>query len=274
MNCERFEEHIIAFVDEALDESVAADAGRHAEGCAACNIQAENVRALKQSVRRVVSGASAPAGLSDRIRSALGEESRRGESGGARTSSPPRWIVPLAMAAAIGFVWLVSPLIFEDSTTGIGEVRPVEARWVSALRNRHHGCCGMGDAHHRKAMSRDLTSVKAVLGKELGHAVLAPNLEAAGYRFHSADTCGFAGRPGAHLIYERISDGRLISVFSVALMDTREAGRGVSGRQRGYVVCDSPESAAVIAWDDAGATYLICGKTPAGDLITLADTIG
>jgi len=113
-----------------------------------------------------------------------------------------------------------------------------------------------------------------VLGKELGHAVLAPNLESSGYRFHSADTCGFGDHPGAHLIYQRISDGRLISVFSVALMDPRVVGQRVSGRKRIYLVCDSTASAKVIAWDDGEATYLICGKTPADGQITLAETIG
>ena len=136
------------------------------------------------------------------------------------------------------------------------------------------GCGAKGDAHHRVSLSRDLSSVKAVLGKELGIAVLAPDLESLGYRFHSADRCGFGDRAGAHLIYESGADGGLISVFSVALMDTHTAGNGVPGRQRAYVVCDSPPSAAVIAWDDAGATYLICGKAPASDLITLAETIG
>ncbi len=273
MNCDRYRQFIDAFASGELDAVNDPDALQHLNTCERCAAEASGIRQLKQSLNRVFADEGAPVALRERVRNAI-----RSDREAAPVTIPIqrryRWVVPLGMAAAVAFVSLIYPIVFDQPrNSGGGGSGLVDARWASAVVSRHDGCVAMGRAHHRATLSQDVRQIRAALSKELRLDVLAPDLADAGFRLHSADACGIGRIPGAHIVYERISDGLLFSLFSV-----QRAGRlapdSDGGSPRVHSISQTAGGLGVIAWHKAATTYLLCGKSGSNELETLAQTIG
>lgn len=99
MSCADFEKFVSAFVDGELDVAAIRELERHRDSCERCAAVFEDERATKRAVRAGMRRALAPVALRERIRASLD-----------RVDAAPRtrrsaWVVPLAAAAAIAFVW-------------------------------------------------------------------------------------------------------------------------------------------------------------------------
>lgn len=272
MNCRSFIRFLGAFADDELDTEKNIEALEHLNMCAHCAAKVAEIQLLKRSLTRVFSGERASDRLRERVRDAIADESSRRVR---RFPQPRRWVVPLGMAAAIAFVWLGYPFVADRGTTPSATPEPaLEARLVSSVVDRHFGCIKLGPAHHRASLPRDVHRIAEVLGRELGFPVCAPDLSKAGFRLHSADSCGADGLPGGHVVYERIADGVLLSVFSLRRTDAPpDAAAAPDPGVRKCLVCDQKLPAAVVGWRDARATYLLCAKLPPAELIALANGI-
>ncbi len=263
MKCSDFRKLIDGDVDDAKNR----EALDHLESCMGCASEVAATRQLKRSLTRMFEAETAPESLRAAVHDSVraGGNLRMAPTGGVR-----RWVVPLGMAAAVAFVWLVAPLLFDrapDSTA------VVQARWVSSVAERHGGCTLRGAAHHRANLPRDAGSVRVTLGAELRLDVLVPDLVADGFRFHSADACGIGDARGAHIVYQRISDGRFLSIFTVPRMDGLRAEPGGGSLRRSYFRGVAARGAGVVAWHKNAATYVLCGISTTEQLIELAETI-
>ncbi|MFQ5495192.1 MAG: hypothetical protein ACE5EX_07400, partial [Phycisphaerae bacterium] len=151
--------------------------------------------------------------------------------------------------------------------------RGVEAKLVSSVVGRHFGCIKLGPGHHRASLPRDVRQIAIVLERELGFPVCAPDLSKAGYRLHSADSCGVDGMLGGHVVYERIADGQMLSIFSVHRIEALASSGAHDPGDPRCMVCNGKAPATVVGWHDARSTYLLCAKLPSAELIALAKGI-
>jgi anti-sigma factor RsiW len=186
---------------------------------------------LKGNLRRIFAEDRAPERLADEVRNRLRREvdaigvaplwvppeapvrvTVSAEEGASRVAS--LWIVPAGIAAAMAFVWLATS-VFERPGP-LGPKTAVEAQWVSAGRATHRHCVAMGGAHQSASLPKSGSEAQAAMSAELRVKVLAPDLSKYGFSFQSADRCGFNGASGAHIVYERRDDGKLLSIFTLA----------------------------------------------------------
>jgi anti-sigma factor RsiW len=102
------------YLDGELGAAKLIEFDEHVVGCETCREEAQLLRAMRGSLKRVVRS-SAPGSLRDRIGNAMAAERARTDEGLAEASADPRipvsslptWrtLVPLATAAAIALVW-------------------------------------------------------------------------------------------------------------------------------------------------------------------------
>lgn len=267
MDCRDSSQHLDAFANGRLDAELNREAFAHLSGCAACAAKIAKLREMKNALHRVFGSERVPAELVDRVRARVGALSAKSATLPTRFQ---KWVVPLGMAAAVVFVWQAGVWFDLSEVSPNGSHSASEARWIQAVRFQHQGCIKLGSKHHRAALPRGVKLIGAVLREELGLEVLAPDWTSLGYRLHSADTCGVNNIPGAHLVYERMSDGRLLSIFSVKRLEAFAPSSGFRAGGRGCFVCDCP-GATILAWHENGVTYLFCGKMSVNELVRLAD---
>ena len=277
MGDDQYQEHIGAFADGELDPAAYAEAYEHLLNDPACAEKVAEIRQLKQAVARVLSADQPPEGLAARVQAALNEEavtsggtipvdtSTGGRVGGRSILRYGRW---LAIAAVVVFcvgVWQTRT----DSRTVIrGAVQSAAA----AVVEQHELCIREhGFDHHDESLSRELPVVADRLASRLGFAVLVPNLSADGFEFVGADRCGIREHPGAHALYHS-EEQDFLSVFTVAHMTDLDVPCGRRVGEHEYVIVVD-ERAGVVAWQDGGSTYAVCGSgmISESDLLALVD---
>ncbi len=272
MNCREFRTKIDEYADGSAEAEWLRSARLHIDGCCECRAAVENIGRMKQSLSAAFASETAPAGLAMRIRQAIADEAatpvattRAGRSG---TISLQRLIVPLAMAAAVGFVWFGSLLLGPSIPLG-GPQSEVESTWVSSVREVHTHCISKGLNHHSGDLPRDVMSLRERLRDLLQMTILVPDLSSSGYKLHSADTCRIQGAPGAHLVFERVSDGKLVSLFTIGRRGLFLPTGDFSLNGRDAFVCANA-NAPVISWEDQNGTYVFCGEVEPSVLASLA----
>ncbi len=175
-----------SYLDGELDASKLIEIDEHVAGCDSCREEAQLLRAMRGSLRRVVRTAS-PGGLRDRIGAAMLAERAREDArsegaslelGAATAFASWRTVVPLATAAAIALVW--------GAATGTRQ---------SSTSETH---AGFGDdllaeivAEHSQPLPPEVTKPEAVRGLERWVGVPVPRL-------------GSFERAGAHLVGGRV----------------------------------------------------------------------
>ncbi|MEE9294856.1 MAG: hypothetical protein V3W34_07855 [Phycisphaerae bacterium] len=270
MDRDTFRKHLISFADGTTEPELFDEARQHVEQCPESAADVEDIRRFKRSLARIYAQEQVSPELRQRVRAAIGAAARPPAP---RILRLRRWTVPLGIAAAVAFVWVASQFVpRSDGQRGAPSAAPVQARYVGAVRQRHNRCTKMGPTHHRQSLSRDLGMISAVLGRELGFQVAAPDLTKKGFELQSADNCGFAGIPAAHLVYHRPSDGLNISLFSTRRLNDLAAQEFKRGR-RNYFVAQNVRAATVLAWHVGDTTCVLCGKMGLDGLMALADAI-
>ncbi len=271
MDCRNFNEYLDAFADGELEPEKNLEVAAHVDQCEACAASVARIRSLRGCLSRVFAGERATEELRLRIQDAILAESCPPVH---RFAAPRRWVAPLGVAAAIAVVWLAYPLVAQwgGGVTANGSAK-MRARVVRLVVGRHFGCLKLGPGHHRSGLPRDADGIARVMAAELGFEVSVPDLSRAGYRLHSADSCGVKGMPGSHAVYERVADGVFVSVFSVSRIDGLSCAHTHEPGMRRCAVCGEESGAAVVGWHQADSTVVMCGKLPRADLIALADGV-
>lgn len=273
MDRETFRKHLIPFADGSIDPELFDEVNEHVRNCPESAAEVEDIRLLKKRLARAFENEKASPELLERIRSAIAVEEDRFPMGGERRWL--RWPIPLGIAAAVAVVWIAAQFMpRSDLQKEIHSPTSMQARYVGGVREQHYGCTRIASSHHRDSLERDLDSVASVLGGELGFAIIAPDLTELGYRFHSADNCGFAGVPASHLVYQRQSDALFVSLFCTARLDDFSDAQEIKRGFRKYLVSRESGSATVAAWHDGQRTHILCGEIDLDSLIALADVIG
>ena len=272
MDHETFRKHLIPFADGSIAPELFEEVDEYVRNCPEAAAEVEDVRLLKERLARTFEQEKASPELRQRVRDAIAAEADRFSTGGAQRSQ--RWPIPLGIAAAVAVVWAAAQ--FMPHSGGQLEIQSpasVQAHYVGGVRERHYGCTRMGPAHHRESLGRELETIAAKLGGDLGFTVIAPDLSELGYRFHSADDCGFADVPASHIVYERSSDALKISLFCTSRMDGFADAKEFKRGFRKYLVSRESGSATVAAWHDGQRTHILCGEIALDNLLALADVI-
>jgi len=255
MNCKELNKYIGAFADGELDTSMNLRALEHLNFCESCARKVARIEKLRAGVRRVFEAETVPSGLESRVRARVDRMHSGRIAFGVRFR---RWSVPLGVAAAVVFVWQMSWWLTPAGPGPEGlNGREVEARWVSAIRSRHDDCVRRLSMHESWDLLPTLGDI-ARLSDKLGGPVLAPDLSDSGFVLVDADMCGINGIPVVHLIYRHVEDHRMMSLFSLARLDTLESNHGLHIGDRDCFLC-TQGGATVIAWHDVKASYLVCG---------------
>lgn len=265
MNCRTANKFLAAFADGELNTKQNLEVLEHVNFCESCAAKVVRVQNMKGSLQRVFEAERAPSGAADRIRGRIQERRGPSDQRAKHLIRLHHFVAPLGMAAAIALVWIGSWFWSRSEPTEAGAVTPIQAQWVSAIRHQHNGCVSLGPAHHSAELGWDPVQIGLVLTKQLHLKVAAPDLSARGFRLHSADKCGIMGIPGAHLVYESIADGRLVSIFTVAPLTMLRPSEP-------FFIC-AAESPCVVAWHETGATYVLTGRLNAEELVEIANAV-
>jgi anti-sigma factor RsiW len=267
MNCRTFRKFAGAFADGELDTRANAEVLEHLNMCPQCAQRVAEVQQLKATLGGVFQKERVPAGLADRVRTAL-----LVEAGAAQPRKPVplrhRLFVPLSMAAAV----LAAVAVWQF--WGAGEPPPgsatvIQARFAAETREQHRRCSQLGLKHHDESLGRDPDGIAAKLTERLRLAVMAPDLEAYGYQLVGADACGILSRTGGHALY-RNAEGQWLSVFSVGVADCAGASLGPSpGCGRKEPFRERQDGLSVVAWSEACAAYVLCGQAGLVDLTNI-----
>ncbi len=265
MNCMQFRRYSDAIADGEVDTSVYAEAAGHLDQCPQCAREVEGIRGLKSTLERTWGDGQVPQHLRNRVLAMLQTEveapsGKAVESRSISPGPPPYAYFPrFAVAAAVGLAaaaWLLAPW------SGQREGGPVTAtaRVVAEVRAQHRVCVTRhGVNHHDPSLSRDLPTIAERLSRRLNLAVIAPDLSKDGFALLGADRCGIPGHPGAHILYESPSTGTTLSVYTVEPVAALKPNpAGPPGVRRYFAAVDEPET--VLAWHDAGQTYIACGE--------------
>ncbi len=271
MDCQEFRSKLDEYADDAADADWSAAAEEHVAGCAECGAAVAGIRKMRAALRRTVMSERVPSDLADRVRGAIRAEASTGmpidRDHPPATLSFGRWVTPLAMAAAVALVFVGSQFMPQGVPSG-GPQGDVEATWVSAVRTVHAKCLMSGEAHHADGLPRELSALRGALKTTLALDVLVPDLSAAGFKLHSADMCRIQGVPGAHLVYERESDEKLVSLFTIAQTGVFEPTESFKLGDRAAFVCTN-DKAPVMSWENASSTFVFCGEIEAASMATL-----
>ncbi len=228
--------------------------------------QFEDVR-LKKAVVRAWGGEKAPAGLSDRIRASLEEESApapyRMDRWSARVS--PRAWGGMALAASVLLIIGLSTFQFmpvavtQSSNAVLASGIPVSL--IHDVITTHDRCCGKtsGGHHTLDCAESDLPAIRAILEERLGCPVWVVMPD--GWEFAGADDCRVGDGPEkcAHLLFNRQNRKQTLSVISVAY-------DGPSTLKAGEAFAEEVERHPVAGFVDGGAMHCMVGYSEDGSL--------
>lgn len=272
MNCQEFKKRIDEFADGMAEPEWSGAAQAHVDGCSECADAVEGILRMKQSLGTVFASENPSADLAVRVQQAIRDEAATSVSADrvqtSKTFTLQKLIVPLAMAAAVGVVWFGSLLIGSGLPIG-GPQSEIEATWVSSVREVHTNCTQKGSDHHAAGLPRDIPALREKLRSLLGISILVPDLSSAGYKLHSADTCRIRNTLGAHLVFERVSDGKLVSLFTIAKQGVFSPTSDFSLNEHAAFICAN-EDDRVVSWEDQNGTYVFCGEIESEAMKSLA----
>jgi anti-sigma factor RsiW len=181
-------------------------------------------------------------------------------------------MVPLGMAAALlvaAGMWRHWPW----SEPRLSVVSVVPGRVVADVREQHRYCVShRGGNHNDVSLPRDLQIIAERLSARLSMDVIAPDLSAFGFELVGADSCGLMGRPGAHVLYQSVSTGRMLSLFTVNRLASLGPESG-EGAVDGALLVSSEGSPSVVAWHDGPQTYLVCAEVPEATLLEIGGRV-
>lgn len=279
-NCDRFRKHINAFADGELDVRQNAEALEHVNTCTTCAGRVAQIASMKAALKRTCSDVHAPPALQDKIRSLsdAGTELSRV----ARPSHQPvllaglrlRTAVPLAMAASLvlaALLWQNWPQVGPTSA----DIAAIAGGIAEDVRQQHRLCASDGGlSHHDESLTRDPRKIAELLTRDLGLAILVPDLSTRGFELVGADRCGIMGRRGSHVLYRAAGGGAMLSAFTVGRLAALDPGIGdATPDDRCYVSFD--DSVGVVAWHDGPQTHVLCAELPAAilqELVVVART--
>ncbi|MCA9311120.1 MAG: hypothetical protein KDA21_07935 [Phycisphaerales bacterium] len=194
-------------------------------------------RGLRQAVRRQMAGPEAPADLRERIAAALaaaplddpdtitsldGDTRRRSFWTSPVLATLGRWgaiAAVLAIAATL--------IVNASRSTSSSPYTPEEARQlVSFIGSQHDHCKDLGEYWERKMEYPSIDQAHAA-ASEILH--LAPDafhfeepLQRQGYTFEGLGRCAVpGGEYSVHLLYKRVADGAMVSLFLQSNAATR-----------------------------------------------------
>lgn len=214
-NCHRVREHLPNFTEGSLPEAEAQVVAEHLEACAECSALLALEPELQQRLDQGVLLEAAPAGLAERIRLGIDNESK--------TTSGARWRMAL-VAAAMLFV-LLNVASYAVKGTLPHEFAVAELR-IRASLEKVHALLGVGLGDHLictvyRRLAEEPPSEESVTS-EMGAdwaplADVATNYAPAGFDVRLAHRCKYRGREFVHLA---MHDGA--QVMSLILTQRRE----------------------------------------------------
>ena len=252
MTCKELRKYLYAFADGELETKENLEALEHLNMCPSCCRKVSAQQELRRSVARIYQGDAAPAELRARVRASLSDAgaprtARRGFRG-------IRVLVPLAAAAAVAALML-------PWSGWLG--RPA---FASSLIERHELCW-----NHHSADSPSAAAAGTKLAAQLAMRVCAPDLDAQGYTFHSADPCGLPGFRGSHMFFQDAAGGtgRTVSVFSIQPKLDLASWNSVAGDGQDYWYATEGRY-GLVAWECPDASHVICAPGEKKELLALA----
>ena len=281
MNCTDFRQSVTAYADGEFAAVQDLEADRHLRACPACAEHVADTTALKSALKHAYGGATAPPKLRDRILASLdGEVAATRVEQEAVTSANGRGLhyrltVPFGLAAAL-FLGAFAYWYWPSTEAHCVMDTEVAGRGPEAVRQQHRLCASHAADHHDPDLTRDLAQIAQRLGDELSMAVIAPDLSSGGFSLMGADRCGVGGRPGAHMLYQATSDGRLLSVFTVARWpdltseDQTSAGHASSRNDDEHFV-STDGALTVVAWHQGPESHAVCAPADGTELVSLVE---
>ena len=281
MNCTDFRRSVTAYADGEFADVQDLEADRHLRTCPACAEHVADTTVLKSALKHAYGGTTAPPKLRDRILASLdGEVAAKSVGQDAVPTADGngllyRLMVPLGLAAAL-FLAVFAYWYWPSTGAHCVMDTKVAGRGPEAVRQQHRLCASHAADHHDPALTRDLVQIAQRLGDELSLAVIAPDLSSDGFRLMGADRCGIGGRHGAHVLYQATSDGRLLSVFTVArwpdLTSEDQTSAGQASRQNDDEYFVSTDGAlTVVAWHKGPDSHAVCAPANGAELVNLVD---
>jgi anti-sigma factor RsiW len=270
MNRAEFEKLRFAYADGELDEHLIAEMDAYLRSSPEARALIEADRLLRESLARGFAHDRLPEGFASQAFARLGEADYD-----ARGVFRSRWMIPLGAitaAAACLALWLALPL--GGRASGELASSSADAPLIEMIEETHFGCVAKGLGHQCADLPRDdLEAIRTRMSEKLGMTVLVPDLSGQGCSFQTANYCGLPGRRGAHLIYSKDRQGLCLSVMTVEDMGDRfpDASRTLYHGRRYYALAD--RRASVVAWNQGGATYVLCAAVEREDLLELADPV-
>jgi len=277
MNCTDFRRSVMAYADGEFAVVQDLEADRHLRVCRACAEHVADTAALKSALKQAYGGTTAPPGLRTRILASLdgevAEERVEQQAAPHHDASGARYrlVVPIGLAAAfflVAFAYWCWPSTEAHSVMHT----KIAGRGVDAVRQQHRLCASHATDHHDRALTRDLVQIAQRLGDELGMTVIAPDLTFNGFRLMGAHRCGVGGRPGAHVLYQATSDGRLLSIFTIARWaDLTSEDRKSASQARDEYFVSTDGALTVVAWHKGSDSHAVCGPGDGAELVSLVE---
>jgi anti-sigma factor RsiW len=255
--CERFECSLTPYIDGELDPGHAVDVEAHMTMCSICAEKVALAMAMRQSLKRSVTRAAAPASLRDRVCGAMARQRAAEAQVEAAAAERPidddaspkllrlRYAVALAAAAGVAFAMGISrhrPLGLDDAPVALASATPAspDAVFDSLLDDLV--------ALHANPLPPETTNPAEVVNFEplVGVPVHRPIFQPFGGRFQGARVNAMADRralllqytvEGGHRVTVYVFNPRVVPVHPVRLQPRLQHERPLYvGTLRGYSV--------------------------------------
>ncbi|HUU98511.1 MAG TPA: zf-HC2 domain-containing protein [Phycisphaerae bacterium] len=263
--------HLAIYADGELAAELRPAVEAHLAECQKCRVQVERWQALRGCVRRAVVSEALPAGLEQRLRHRL-----RDQSWTARRRLI-KFVVPgLATAAVI----VVAVLLYLPGGGG-GSVALAAVDVSAEDFARVYRKCAVAkhhDSHNCRGMSAQ--DARELLARELGFKPLVADLSAHGYMLEGACKCFPVHDLRVIHVHYRSQDtqAQVVSLFSADRCVRLKAGspfrgEGDRGRpDRSYEVAKSGQ-VNVLKWDEQRGSFALCSQMEQEKLLELAGSV-
>lgn len=281
MNCAEARRHLTFFADDELSSPLREQVAAHVADCPSCAHVIRDWREFRESAARKHMGITVPAGLADRVATAL--QPARVTHSGSRPAAG-RWrvlVAGLAAAASFGVMVTVAYRTFwvpEDGRESINDGLPTISPVV--LASVHQRCANETQHNILHKAGADTRREAAQLCAARKFDVVLPDLDALGYELAGICECPKNEKSAiVHAYYRSKNDAALfVSVFSfekkMRLEGCGHAGACGKKEERVYdEFVDSAKNLTCLKWDEGRCSYAICSEQFRETLQTIADQI-
>jgi anti-sigma factor RsiW len=244
MNCEQSNSRLPAYFDGELDVTHSLDVEGHLRECAECSCSYDNLKTLRNSLRRDSLRFQPSAGFERRVKSAV-----RSKAGKRAQGFQWRWLIPVLSAAMVLIVfggYLLTRSKSEDLVAG-----EIVSSHVRSL---------MTSGHLIDVPSEDPHTVKPWFDGKLDFSPPVKDLTTQGFALIGGRLDYIANRPVASLIYQRRKHQINVFIWPSAGSDTKP----IAEVRQGY---------NLIHWTKSGMTFWAISDLNLPELQQLAEQL-